>query len=183
MKETISKADGNSNCSIVVVYEDPATREEAVKFCDRLVERFWARQEMCVCWFDFARLREPTHALEAVQKALEANVIVFSMHPGGDLPDEVQAWIESWAPMRGDREGALVGLKDPGGHLGEHSPARFVYLRNAAHRAGMDYWTRIPQNFSRSIPDSLESYSERAKCMTSVLDEILHHHPAPSQSI
>jgi hypothetical protein len=73
-----------------------------------------------------------------------------------------------------------VGLADPGSGLSEYCPPKFVYLRAAAHRAGMDYWTSIPQNLARSVPDSLDSYSERATQVTTLLDEILHYHPVPS---
>jgi len=37
----------------------------------------------------------------------------------------------------------------------------------------MDYLTDVPPEITRPIPDSLESFSERAQQITSVLDEIL----------
>jgi hypothetical protein len=45
----------------------------------------------------------------------------------------------------------------------------------------MDYLTEVPQEIAQPIPDSLESFSERAQYMTSVLDEILHKPTLPRQ--
>ena len=44
--------------SVVVVYEDAATRERAVSFCDQLVSRFWAKCEFDVSWWSFALLEK-----------------------------------------------------------------------------------------------------------------------------
>ena len=43
----------------------------------------------------------------------------------------------------------------------------------------MDYLTEMPQDISRSIPDSLDSYTERAEQVTSLLDNILHQQAPP----
>jgi hypothetical protein len=45
----------------------------------------------------------------------------------------------------------------------------------------MDYLTKVPLDISFSIPDSLESYTERACQVTSLLDDILHQQLLPSQ--
>src|SRR5437867_2148103 len=100
--------------SVVVVYEDTASREEAVKFCDLLIERFWASHGFEVGWWSFASLEDADSAREATEKATDAPLIVFATKPQGELPGTVKAWIESWLSRRGEREGALVGLMDPG---------------------------------------------------------------------
>lgn len=167
-------------CSVVVIYENVAARENAVVFCDHLVERFWSRYEFSVSWWSLADLSVDDASRDAARKAVEADLIVVATTPGMDIPMILREWVEVWLSRRGDREGALVGLTDPG--PGQTGPAveKFVCLRNAAHRAGMDYLTEIPQSISsRSIPDSLESYSERAHQVTSVLDEILHRKAPP----
>src|ERR1051326_3401035 len=102
---------------VVVVYEDTAAREEAVKFCDLLIERFWARYGFDVGWWSFASLEASDSAREASQKASEAALIVFATRPEGEIPAGVKAWIATWLSQRGDREGALVGLMDPSGGL------------------------------------------------------------------
>jgi hypothetical protein len=163
---------------VVVVYEDTAAREAAVKFCDLLIERFWASSGFEVGWWSFASLEDEASAREALEKATEAPLIVFATRPEGALPDTVKAWIETCMSRRGDREGALVGLMDPGAGLSRALADKYVYLRTLAHKGAMDYLTELPETIARVISESMESYTERAHQVTSVLDEILHQ-PAP----
>jgi hypothetical protein len=165
--------------SVVVVYEDAATRERGVTFCDQLVGRFWAKCEFEVSWWPFAVLDQAPAAKEAAERAAQADLIILSATPDGDFPLHVKGWVETWLNERGDREGMLVGLmapseKSPGGEGQKH-----YYLRNAAHRGAMDYLTHIPQDISRPIPDSLDSYAKRADQVTSLLDDILHQQTLP----
>jgi hypothetical protein len=174
-------AKTRQGCSMVVFYETPGSREAAVRFCDRLVERFWKDREFDIHWASFSAPEEQSNAVAAAKKAASADLIVFAVSPHGSMPEEMIAWIESWLPARGEHEGALVGL------LGNHadsgwnpsSTEKNAYLRNLAHRLSMDYWTEIPQQLNRIIPDSLDSYSARADRVTHVLDDILHQHVLP----
>jgi hypothetical protein len=165
--------------SVVVVYQNTDLRQQAVKFCNSLVDRFWQKQSFELNWWSFAQLAGSQTAALAADKAASADLIVFAARPETELPFEVMAWMESWVSRRGDREGELIGLLDPGAEVLSEGTERFVYLRSAAHRAGMDYLTEVPESIRIHIPDSLDSYSERADCVTSVLDEILHHSAAP----
>src|SRR5438045_4281282 len=167
-----------ATCSIVVIYQDMEAREEAVKFCDRLIERFWGGYEFDVNWWAVDALSEARAARDASVKAVEADLMVFASGAEAEIPAAVKEWIETWVSQRGDREGALVGLMDPG--PGGALAQKFVYLRNVAHRGGMDYLTQAPQELSRAIPDSIESYTERADQVTSVLDELLKYKAPPA---
>ncbi len=166
-----------ANWSVAVVYEDAGAREEAVGFCDHLVKKFWSECEFDVGWWSFAHLEKKEMAEAAGLKASEADMIVFATRPEGTLPLEVEAWVEGWLRQRGEREGALVGLLAPGAEATE----KHAYLRTAAHRGGMDYLTEMPENLWHLMPESPESLDERVGRVTSVLDEILHHHSPPPQ--
>ena len=160
---------------VVIVFESPSIREHAVKFCEELT-RCGEYSTMEVDWWPFHLLGQPAPSADAAQKAAEADIVVFAMHSSGDLPDEIKRWIEHWLNKRGEREGALVGLlsrEEP------HEMASFrqIYLRHAARRAGMDYLSHTPPTDNRAIPDSLDSFNERAGQMTSVLDGILREFP------
>ncbi len=163
------------NRSIAVVYESPSARQRAVCFCDDLVKRVWALEPFDVSWWSFSQLEDTSTAMQASDKACEAELIVFAVQPDGELPPEVTAWIETWVQRRGDREGSLIGLLETENEI---SPKHF-YLRAVAHRGGMDYLTEIPYTRLEGIPDELEYCTERAHQVTGVLEEILTHQRSP----
>jgi hypothetical protein len=160
--------------SVVVLYEDTPSREDAVRFCDRLVERFWQSREFDIHWASFSTLKE--EADNSSNKIAHADVLIFAASAEGAMPEETVAWIEESLAGKGDREGALVGLLHDtrGTHSELADSQKHSYLRCLAHRLSMDYLTEIPQHLSRLMPDSLESYCARADRVTNVLDEILH---------
>lgn len=167
--------------SVVVVYEDLTARQRAVGFCDQLVSRFWAQCEFEVSWWPFASLEQPDSASEAIGKAARADVIVFSADPGGDFPQAVKAWVGQWLNQRGDREGLLIGLLESLADRGIQVGQKHYFLRDAAHHGALDYLTQIPQELTHSIPDSLDSYSQRAEEVTSLLADILRRQaPLPN---
>src|SRR5258708_5288461 len=175
-----NREDSQVKAPVVVVYEDSQCRDEAVKFCDLLVNRFWPTNGFEICWCSFANLQESKAAADSAEKATKAPLILFVTRPQGELPIDVVLWIQKWSSKRAEREGVLVGLLDPGTSSGIPED-KHIYLRNVAHRAGMDYLTKMPENISRGIPDSLDSYSQRAQRVTSVLSEILRKQPVPQQ--
>ena len=177
--ENGARLEAKAAWSVVVVYEDAAARERAVGFCDQLVSRFWAKCDFDVGWWPFTMLAEAGTAKEAALKAAGADLILFSATPEGDFPLALKAWIETWLNKRGDREGMLVGLMDPSADPAGREGQKHQCLRNAAHHGAMDYLTQVPQDIAFSIPDSLDSYTQRADQVTSLLDDILHQQAPP----
>lgn len=162
--------------SVVVIYENPAIRERAVHFCERLVtEKHFP--ELNLDWWSFQLLSHPSMAPGAVEKAAGADVVVFAMEGRGDLPEEIKLWIEKWLNKRGEREGAIVGLLENEEEWPGAASFREIYLRHTARRAGMDYLSHEAPTLRRAIPDSLDSFNERAGQKTSVLDDILQKRP------
>ena len=180
--ENGARADAKTVWSVLAVYEDASSRELAIAFCDQLVERFWTRFEFDVGWWSFDLLQDKATAANTAAKAAHADLVLVSSVLPGEFPLSVKNWMESWVDKRGDREGILAGLTDPAAVAIGREGEKHAYLRRFARRAALDYLTQIPQSFSLSIPESLESYTERAALVTSVLDEILHH-PTPPQPL
>jgi len=168
-----------ATCSVVILFEEAQAREKAVKFCDQLVERFWAEREFNLTWLPFSALSDPDSAREAHVKAYSADMIVFATRPEIPVPPAVTDWVARCLANRRNREGTLAAVIDSGPVLQVRNSENDAWLRNLAHRAGMDYLTEVPQNIDRPIPDSLDSYSERARYVTSLLHEILHQPAHP----
>ena len=171
------EAEASPAKSVAVVYETPEIREHAVRFCERLAEEQDAGSISELNWWSFRLLSNPNAGIEAAQKASAADVVVFAMDARGDLPNEIKLWIENWLNRRGEHEGALVGLLAREEPSHEVASFREIYLRHIARRAGMDYLSHAAPTATKAIPDSIDSFSERAGQMTSVLDTILHTRP------
>jgi hypothetical protein len=175
-----NKEDIRTSNPVVVVYEDAGCQETCVTFCDHLVRRFWPTHGIDIRWCSFSYLQDPANAAASAQDAAGSPLILFAVRPDGELPIDVALWIQKWLSKRAEREGVLVGLLDPGTGT---TNDKYVYLRNVAHRAGMDYLTTMPKTLSVGIPDSLDSYSQRADRVTGVLAEILKNQPVRSEDL
>jgi hypothetical protein len=159
--------------SAVILYEDRASRERALEFWQRLSQQQEANEELLVDMISFAQLSRADEARRTAPKAASADFVVFAVTADGDVPDEIRSWIESWLGMRDAREGAMVGLVEGDRSVGSTAGSKEIYFRHIAHRAGMDYLSQSPPAASKGLPDSLDSYQDRARHMTSVLNTIL----------
>jgi hypothetical protein len=106
---------------------------------------------------------------------------VLALGTDGELASEARAWTENLLRKRGTLEGALVSLFEPATGASAQGCSKDTYLRKVAHRGGMDYLSHAAPASTKGIPDSIESYNQRAGQVTSVLDEILQNQPGPPQ--
>jgi hypothetical protein len=165
-----------ATCSVAVIYQDPQAREIAVGYCDVLVQRFWHRCDFEVSWWSFQQVQDTP----AAAKACGADLVVFVTCAGKEIPAGVKRWIDRWLTERANREGALVNLTDTSGPAFNPLTAKTdCYLRDVAHRGSLDYLTQVPAEIFGLIPESAESWNDRARQMTTVLDEILHRPAVP----
>jgi hypothetical protein len=156
--------------SVLVLFEDDRARRDAVKLCDAVINRFWTDHEFEVSWCPFESLTDPEAAQDSLTKATRADLLIVAA--GDHLPREIKSWIDQWVRQRGEREGALIDVRG----CTETAPCDTqLFLRTIAHRAGMDYLTQVPQTLSWCIPNSPDSYTQRAHTVTSLLHEILRH--------
>jgi len=168
---------------VVVVYDDAATRQRAMEVCDHLAKRFWAEVELKFHWWRTDFLEDAGMAATAAENSRNADFIVVCILPDGELSPVFQQWFEGWIAGREGREGALIDLTATTGPSPFAAQRKKVFLRDVAHRAGMDYLTHFPPVINRSLPDSFETATLRATQMTTVLDGILHHAPPPQTEL
>ena len=130
-----SESWGNPEvCTVLIVYEDLPTRERAVSLCDALVRKFTPELDFEFTWWRFKFLSDAHIAHQAAQAALQADLILVSIHRAEDLPLEIKAWFERWLSDRHPSEGALVVL-----HTSQDMTCADPYLRLVALRANLDY--------------------------------------------
>ena len=164
---------------VVVLYDDSATRQRAMEVCDHLAQRFWSEVELKFHWWRTDFLEDTGMAATAAENSCNADFIVVCVVPDGELSPVLRHWFEAWVSQREGREGALIDLTATIGPSPLAAQRKKIFLRDMAHRAGMDYLTHFPPVINRSLPDSFESASLRATQMTTVLDGILQHSPPP----
>ena len=179
IKSTLKISAAEETWSVVVLYEDQATRDRALAMCDHLVKHFWAEVEFDFLWWRTGFLADPLLAQTAAQDAREADVIIFSSVPEGEFPPAVLQWFEQWVDHRGDREGMLLGLTHTSTPAPTPDTQKQLRLREIANRARLDYLTHIPSQFGGALPNSWQNAEARAGQITSVLDEILNKLPPP----
>lgn len=160
----------------MVVYEGTKAQNAAVSFCDDLMKRFWVRFDFEVVSWSFAELEKPDICQEAMGKAVEAGLIVFATDSGNGLPWHIRTWVQSWLAARHFQEGTLVALQVPGA---TPNATAVAFLRQMAHKGGMDFLTEVPQHMPDPFAESADVYSARAREVTSVLNGILRQPPPP----
>ena len=165
--------------SVLAVYENADGRQQAVQFCDGLVQRFWSEFGFEIGWCDWTELEEPVSAKESAQQARKADLIVVAPSREGKIPKHFEGWLELALKNRDDREGVLVGLPGPAAELCADSAATQAYLRKLAHEAGLDYLTAVPECLPTAVPESADAYTQRATQVTSILNGILSYSPLP----
>jgi len=116
-----------------------------------------------------------TNVSNLLKSGVEAGMLGMDIIPptwlDPDKPENVPGtseWIKKHVRSAGG-----AGLIDTSTILNGWAAEKHAWLRRVAHRDGMDYLTDVPPEITRPIPNSLESFSERAQQITSVLNEIL----------
>lgn len=91
-----SDLDSNPVLNVLIVYEDFAAGKYAKNMYDRLAEQLgWSMRSVCQMW-KFDVLAVPKLREMAAQDAVEADVIIVSVHGANQLPPAVQDWFELW---------------------------------------------------------------------------------------
>ena len=176
MNESPDKGEG---FSAVVAYEDSTTRDRAMQTCDRLVQKLWKDVEFDFSWWRFDFLRDVEIVDAAAQSAARADLILVSAHAGRELPPAVQKWIETWLPLRKSGGGVLAAMIGTGQDQYRGLTPIHVYLREAAQRANMDFLSQMTDAPLGRLDGSIETITNRAEKVTSLLDNILHRPSNP----
>ncbi len=162
--ETARDNPGNA-FNIALAYQDALTRAWATELCVPLTQKFGS-ENFQPTWHDINALREPDNLLHAVRAALDADVIVVSVHAAEELPVELYAWIDAWLPRRIARVGALAALIGVTEQPDSHATRTHQYLQAVARRGQMDfipYEHRLETEAQRFSRDPVADANETAR--------------------
>src|SRR4051794_7290746 len=163
-----------SNCRAVIAHEnDPSSGELANQLCRAMEREFGGDLGFEFGWWTFDRLADSKELHAAAEDAAEADLILFSVHAGNELPRPVQEWIEAGLARRRKTGGAVAILIGPAQAPRAANWPIDCYLRYLAERAAMDFWVSTPFETSEPMPDSLNTFIERAHEVSAVLEKIL----------
>jgi hypothetical protein len=143
-------------CSVAVAYEDVETRDFAISLCEHLEQRFAGDLEFEFTWWGFKYLSDPEISREAAEAAMNADLIMLSVHRARDFAFEVEEWFRHWSEQRTQPDGALVVVESEP----EHESARKQQesnLLSLARRAKMDY-LRLAETKASSAPKPSEGF-------------------------
>lgn len=166
---------------LVIAYDDLATRDRALRLNDHLSKQLADDFDLRCSWWKLSHLADETLFDQAVDDALNANMIVLSLHGGEpEFSPATQRWIDGWAHRGEHQKCALVTLfVDPS--VREESSPLCARLRQSARLARMDFFTNMAE---AAAGLTVERVAERARTLTPTLNEILHHPmPAPRWGI
>lgn len=138
-------------CKLLAICEDNDSYTRATEVCDRLATRFGEEFGIEFAVWKFDELLESEPALEALEAALQADIVLFATH--GQMPRGVRSWFESYIHRRGLHVGALVLLLaeplDP--------TAPFLGLLSlfeyAAVRSKMDFLPLLPSPITEILAE------------------------------
>jgi len=160
--------------TVVVLHETEGALSRATTLCDRIMEQHWKDFDIHVDHWAFDQLGITEAGQQAAVQAGRADILVITAEGEGSFSTEFLQWTDTMLSLRKHREGALVGLLDPG------TGVREGQLHRLALRAGMDYLNHLPNSLRHGIPDLPEWCASRAETVTSTLNEIIRSEPRPS---
>lgn len=175
---TATREPSKSLFNLLVAYEDTATRNLAFGLYDKLAQALLDECDFRCTWWKFDHLHHATLQLRAVDAALQANMIILSVHAENELSPLAKSWIETWQPQKAGETSALVVLLAESG-LDHPLPSKMeAALAEVAHRAKMDFFCNAV-NLPAATPHRLlEDLSKRAYSTTPLLEGILQQKPS-----
>ncbi len=110
---------------------------------------------------------------QALDDALEANMIFLSFTAGRGLPAIGRTWLETWAGRRAKGRSALVAMIEVSGAAASEPSRIESYLRQIAERANMDFFFHLTGGGTERQVYTVETVVQRAHTVTPLLQEIL----------
>jgi hypothetical protein len=123
--------------NLTILYEEAHSRNWARAVVNRVEKVVGSRAVRCT-WWSMADLYHPGVLAGAVSKAMRADLIVVAARQAGGVPLPFYIWVNSWLPLRFQRNGALVDLLGRPEARDRRTDRMQKYLRSVARRGRLD---------------------------------------------
>ncbi len=133
-----ARPDTDYAVNIVVIYEDATTEQWGLEVRERVSQVAGPEAARCLAW-KVSDLGRPEALQQAVAHTIRADVIVVAVNAAGELPRDVQAWINAWLPQRPQVSGILIGLLGRSRASDTRSQRTREQLCAVARKAGLDF--------------------------------------------
>jgi hypothetical protein len=172
--------DAELALSVATVYQDPLMRHWATELWDR-VGKLIGGGGICHKSWSLSELARPEALAEAVQAAIEADVVVVSIRDTGALPPNLHIWADAWLLCRARRAGCLVALIGVPAQPDAQSGRALGLLETVARTAGLDFLPRERKLPAEASPlFALSGFTLTADLTTSGVGRLPGHNAGAS---
>lgn len=173
-RATAWEATCGSGVGIVVVFQDPLTRQWATDALERVSDVLCREQGRLRFW-RMDDLVQPLIADAAIRAAADATILIVALRDVALPPPSLCVWNEGWLARRPPATGLLVSIVGVHPRCSDHIVQLDEYLRAIALRGSLDY---LPRKFllpPEAVSEfDFESLADRARVTTQIMGEILH---------
>lgn len=123
---------------IFAVYEDDLNRDRAQLMQENLTRRLDRSFNFSVSWWRLESFWHPKIRQVAADAIAKADIILFALLSGGELPQALTKWIEEQLLHKTIHRVALLALLETGGMVVPRLSSAEIYLSHLASEAGVD---------------------------------------------
>jgi hypothetical protein len=123
---------------IFVVYQHDVNRDRAQLMQEELARRLGQSFNFLVSWWKLRSLWHPKMLQVAADHIAKADIIVFSLLSGGELPQTIKKWIEKSLLNNKTHRAFLLALLETGGRIAPWLSPAETYLSQLSSKAGAD---------------------------------------------
>jgi hypothetical protein len=143
---------------IVAVYEQDLNRDRAQLMQEELTRRLGHSFNFSVSWWKLKSLWHPKMLRVAADAVAHADIMLFALLSGGELPQTLTKWIEERLLHNKTHRVSLLALLETGGMIVPRLSSAEICLSRLARQAGLDCLC-----YSDSIPLARVNWRHKAR--------------------
>ncbi len=123
---------------IFAVYQHDLNRNRAQLMQEELTRRLGRSFNFSVSWLRFKSFWHPKMRQVVADAIAQADIILFALLSGGELPQALTKWIEERLIHNASHRVSLLALLETGGMIVRRLSAAEIYLSHLASEIGVD---------------------------------------------